>query len=92
MKPTNDKKMDNHVTGVRVVKFDERNFGIQEYKQKESGEWHWVNAGYYGGKLSWALDAAVLMGMPTGEVKESLKLFKEAAQCVGVVEGRHEAE
>lgn len=81
---------------VRVVKFDEHNFGIQVYKQSpeivfgkanpRAGEWDWQDERYYGHRLDEALKSAVLKGMDDGEVKESLRLFSEAMKTVPVIE------
>jgi len=77
---------------VRIVKVDDRNFGVQEYRdveimvdKKRTGEFRkkWVDVAYYGpGTLEWAAKCALL-----AKVKEQQELIGEFKSAVaGIVE------
>lgn len=85
---------------VRVVKLDDRNFTIEVLKTRgnilqmgdnkgqpnpKAGETYWDSAEYYSHRLQPTLEAAALMGMDSGEVKEVAEAFAKACQSVEVV-------
>ena len=71
---------------VRIVKVDSRNYCVQQYKEIESTDkvtkekrsrTDWQDAGYYGDKLQWAVESALMVKVPEG--KDLLGEFKKAA-------------
>lgn len=67
---------------VRIIKCDDRNYAVQQYRaivNNKTGDVRldWADAGYYGDKLQWAVESALMVKVPEG--KDLLGEFKKAA-------------
>lgn len=85
-------KIDDHNFGIEELLTypDVREKDGPGYKKGDphpkAGQGHWEEIAYYGHRLDWALDRAVMLGMPQGEANEALRSFKASRELIPVIE------